>query len=210
MAAQLPNSVFYHVPKTGGSWARFAINNAGISRYEIGPNRTNPHGLPCEVKEFCESARDMFSFCFVRNPCDWYKSFYCFRCLKGWKPGHEKIDDYESEDFEEFIMNCVDQSPGWLTERFRPYVDDVDFVGKQENLCDDLILALNTAGEHFSEDDIRSVAPINQAALLSTSAEDDASPKRYGDRAVLTPKLRQMIYESERATFERFGYSQRS
>ena len=210
MAAQLSNSVFYHVPKTGGSWVRSALNRANIPRYEIGPDRTNPHGIPSEVEELYESARTMYSFCFVRHPFDWYKSFFCFRSLNGWKPGHEKIDDYETKDFGEFIVNCTSKSPGWLTERLRPYVDGVDFVGKQENLCEDLITALNTAGEFFDEEDIRTMTPVNQAADLPVSSDggfdSETKKAKYGDRAVWTPELSHLVQESEKETFERFGY----
>ena len=188
MAVQLSNSVFYHVPKTGGTWVRSALDRAKISRHEIG----SYHRIPFEAKE-------MYSFCFVRHPCDWYKSFFCFRSLSGWKPGHEKIDDYETKDFSEFIVNCT-STPGWLTERFSPYVDGVDFVGKQENLCEDLIIALNAAGELFDEEDIRTMTPVNQAADLVLSGA------KYGDCAVWTPELRQLVWESEKETFERFKY----
>ncbi len=84
---------------------------------------------------------------------------------------------------------------------------EVDFIGKQENLADDLVTALNTAGEFFEEKRIRSTPSSNQSADLPVSG---AAGNKYGDRAVWTPKLRQLVYESEKELFEIFGYSQGS
>lgn len=209
MPLQLPNSIFYHFPKTGGTWVKNAFRQADIQRYSLGHRPHSPE--PLEVNEKFESARGMFSFVFIRNPCDWYKSFFCFRHLKkDWKPkdhkGFEPIDDCESENFGEFIENCTSRHPAWLTERFRPYMD-VDFIGKQENLVDDLVKALNAAGEFFDEELIRSVRPINQSASLPVSG---TTGNKYGDRAAWTPELRQLVYKSEKELFELYDYSQKS
>ena len=87
---------------------------------------------------------------------------------------------------------------------------EVDFIGKQENLVDDLVKALNAAGEFFDEELIRSTRPVNQSASLPVSGSggfsDGATGSKYGDRAVWTPELRQLVYESEKELFERYDY----
>ena len=90
----------------------------------------------------------------------------------------------------------------------------VDFIGKQENLCDDLVLALTAAREFFDEKDIRLIPPINQAAdlIISSSGGFDSNSveKKYGDRAAWTPALRQLVYDSEKEIFEKYDYTQGS
>lgn len=65
MAWHLSNSVFHHVPKTGGHWVVAALRAAKIP--VIGDDLLHSRTVLSTHKDFP-------SICFVRNPVDWYVS----------------------------------------------------------------------------------------------------------------------------------------
>lgn len=81
------------------------------------------------------------------------------------------IDHYWSTDPEQFIRNVLDAYPeGFVTQLYRYYVHDVEYVGRQENLREDLIEALTLAGEDFDAEAIRGLP----ARHLSAAEWQDA------------------------------------
>ena len=85
MALILPKSVFVHIPKTGGTWVRRAIEaSMGIEKdsSEIEISGINHWGKTAHAKaqdlkrELGERLQDRFLFSFVRKPLDLLKSFY--------------------------------------------------------------------------------------------------------------------------------------
>lgn len=191
MALMLPHSVFFHIPKTGGTWVRQAIKNAGIPTVEIPRNpkmNRSTHATPRVV-----SCGGKFTFAFVRNPWDWYRSLWGYRMKTGWRT-EDLFDSCRSDDFEEFMWKALQRFPGYLGYRFRDFVGPglglLDFVGKQENLAEDLITALKLAGEEFDETKILSTPPQSASDL----------------RPVYSPQLFQAVLESEWKTLVRFRY----
>src|SRR3989338_8198252 len=103
MALELPHSIFFHVPKTGGMWVRQAIKNAGIPTNEVGNaieetdnfstmKHTFFHATPRTVHTL-----GRFSFAFVRNPLTWYQSQWAFQMQHQWKnwfPVSEIFSEY--------------------------------------------------------------------------------------------------------------------
>ena len=121
MAAILPNSVFLHVPKTGGSWCRKAILASGLQYFESGPRNelhtvedaatnvfskinqlhdTAEYGFPTfHIKDWHREDRTphhRMVFGFVRHPLAWLASPRSDRCQarrrSGWR-GPPRRDD---------------------------------------------------------------------------------------------------------------------
>lgn len=189
MALALPHSIFFHIPKTGGMWAREAIKNAGIPAVEVG-------GSPDFVVNYHNTFRQVdsqakFTFTFVRHPLTWYPSFWCYRMLTGWQTTG-LADQFMSLSFEKFVWNVVRNDPGHLSTRYERNTGPgvLDFVGKMENLASDLVKALRLAGEEFDEE-----------RLLSTPSQN-VSPLQ----PVYSSRLRKAVLETERRTLERFDY----
>lgn len=217
MALVLPHSIFLHVPKTGGTWVRTAIDRAGIPNRESNrgqeplgfrfhtdlTNTTDRGPLNLTFRRrpgtwYIPGGR--FCFAFVRNPLDWYRSYWAHRMRKGWKPRH-KIDSVcASDEFETFVGHMLEKFPGYVSELYElytgPEADEIGFVGRQENLVPDLIRALRDAGEPFDEGRIRETGPVNLGSELQAWSEKS----RY------SPQLEEAVRRAEHRAMKRFGY----
>lgn len=182
MAFLLPRSVFIHIPKTGGTWVRHAIMNAGIPTSELscdwhddrvatsGPNIGQPL-LPGHIC-FHNRFRDIdpagrFTFAFVRHPVSYCLSHWLYKQRMGWNMEFDMDRILYAETVEGFLENVIEYGgdEGWVSRTYRMFLTDqdrrVDFIGAQEHLADDLVTALRTAGEAFDETAVRATMPYN-------------------------------------------------
>lgn len=198
MALDLPHSQFFHVQKTGGTWVRRAIANAGIPGNELGgidffgaqhigslkghfyhasPDRVHGHGK--------------FRFAFVRNPLTWYQSMYAFLESGGWR--HRQFPPADS--FADFMEAMLRDRPGYLSRTYRRYAG-VNYLGRYESLADDLVTALRLAGEEFDEATLRATPPVNVAGQLPD----------WRERCLYTDDLRQRVVEAEAEAFDLYRF----
>jgi hypothetical protein len=99
------NFVFIHVPKTGGEFIANAMRHT-CDIYEVGkhvPFRDTP-----------ERFRELPAICFVRNPWDWYVSWW------HWARVHEG----ETRDFGDFVRSSFDEPKDYYTRVFEGMVHD--------------------------------------------------------------------------------------
>ena len=149
MAVYLQNSAFVHIPKSGGIWVKDALKScASVERDHI---PTTAHFTPNIYYGV---------FLFVRKPCSWLGSLFSQRKYKKWNWDSNELESTcKSEDFDEFIDN-VCNNEGVVERYFNQYTQKYEInndlqVGRQENLCNDLIRIL----KHFNE-------PFNEEGLL--------------------------------------------
>lgn len=100
--------------------------------------------------------------------------------------------DWKAWTFENFLKNVIERTPGYLSSLYELYIDNppINFVGKTEYLTDDLVKALQTAGETFDEYKLRSTPMMNTSIMRAEYPKD----------------LELKIRELEKRAFERFGY----
>jgi len=150
-----------------------------------------------------------FMFCFVRHPLTWYESWFKYmsqpsRLWRMW--GDEKahvvwhpnsvLNGLGHKDFNQFVRNVVRKRPGYVTELFGWYTKpQIDFVGKLENLREDLITVLKMMGLDFDEESIR------------THPKVGVSPKP-AQEIVWDKDLKEEVYKLEYAGIVRYGYDQ--
>jgi len=189
---KLPHSCFIHIPKTGGSWVAGAIRSAGIpcEEYAIDGDR-HVTLADCPWPE-------VFKFAFVRNPLDIIRSYWRYKMGAGWEPENDIDRACASASFPEFVDRLLTHFPGVCSAGFERFVGppdgEIEFVGRQENLAEDLVSALRAAGERFDEAAIRQFPRQNMS-------DRRAFPADYDD------DLRRRVRAAERAAFIRFGYS---
>jgi hypothetical protein len=185
MALALKNSVFLHVQKTGGHW----VNNC-LAKCNLTKETTIDHSnrIPKECKNF-------FKFTFIRNPIDWYISrwrcpHHRRRCWSnGINPKSPKFNDKKSnfnlnpshldaqnvDEFNNFnvwlkrVLNCPKvqkNNIGMASLRMQEKINLSNFIGKKENVKNDLIKALTLAGEVFDEKIIKNNKPVHVSRIL--------------------------------------------
>lgn len=147
--------------------------------------------------------RKPYTFAVVRNPLDWYSSYWRGRRRNEarstfweptalWHPTWDIDPGLMDEDFGQFIDN-VTARPGYLHDLFRLYTgrgtsDEIDYIAKTENLLDDVAAVLDTVGVSYRRSDL---SPL-----------EDASKQRR----TYPPELKDKVAEAERATFAEYDY----
>ena len=207
-----PNAVFVHIPKTAGSHTMKAL---GLREF-LYPSRSKDWGNAGHVtfghqdyprlvqlgrvsKEFDESA---FKFCFCRDPFDRAVShyFWCRMRHSDVVPETMTFVEFTRELGTLYISNGalgIKGSPGrggrtWLYSQTTPIENiDMDFIGRYENLREDLQRVASILGTKVREAD------------RLRSSEHGPYRTYYNDEAEENVKK---FYQED---FEVFGYDNR-
>jgi hypothetical protein len=189
-----PRTRFLHVPKTGGTWAWRALQAANVPLELLDRPSNGVLGWHCGLDQ-TEDYADRFTFAFVRHPLAWWRSFWGNRMRHGWEPDHAIDSRARSDDFNDFIEQVVENLPGHFGERLSSYIGPpeapITFVGRYENVVEDLVRALRLAGEVFDEQALRHHAPENVG-------DYERFPAHY------RPQLAVALAAVEHETIERF------
>ena len=188
----LQNACFIHVPKTGGRWVRQALLNAGVSFEDFQLHNT-PHVNLQDCPVPCR-----FKFAFVRHPLTMYRSYWQFKMTYGWDDNNYFDRDCQSGQFHDFVHKVLTQHPGAYGRRLDEMVGkpdrEIEYIGRFENLVEDLITALQRAGEDFDAERIRNTPPCNVSNKLRFPADYSAA-------------LESQIRETEHYALTRFHYA---
>jgi hypothetical protein len=202
MALVTENTVFLHIPKTGGVFLKFALQLGGIKHWEVGQQHEHfPLLFKYHDREFY---KDKLVYTFVRHPIKWYQSRWAFRVKHGWRLGHPLDYSCASNDFNTFLQNVLNFKPdGWCQFLFYEYCKNdpelVDFVGRTENLLDDFFKVMKMANEEVDEDRIRSIPRANDSSM---------DEKSSGYWAKYTPEMYDKILTVENSVIQEYypGY----
>lgn len=194
-----PKIILYHIPKCGGVYAKEALRR-GLYHPEIEyDGRPKSSGVLNDFGLYREHAtpdgthendkRGRLSICFIRHPLTWYRSFWSFRMRSKSYDAKFPLDSLVDDDYTNFINNVLREYPnGFVTQLFRYYVgEEMNFVGKQESLDDDLVEALTISGQEFDEGRLRRTKMINVYG----------SSKEYKSLTVLSDSTKDRILKAE-------------
>ena len=108
MAIELPNSVFIHVPKTGGRWVKDMLLNYVEGAKPIGDAVYDSHNTPEIYGKPC--------FAFLRHPMTWVHSLFHHRAKKkanrnghqwNWQEQLRLEKECKAENYEDFLNNVI-------------------------------------------------------------------------------------------------------
>ena len=180
------NSRFLHFPKTGGIWVSECLKDNGIDFYEIDPEHICRGGHT----GYHHKWQGGFSFSFIRNPFDWYKSLFKFN------KATKKVPDWNMHDINAFVPQIIKRGNS-LCDLSKYYFGtnyEISFIGKYENLCEDLIEALDFAIELIDEEKIRKFSEV----FINTTERIECDE--------YTTETKNIIYAADSYIFRRFKY----
>lgn len=225
MALLLKNgTVFLHIPKTGGNWVTRVLEESNLVAFRFSHKHADLKHLTFAGKTWKKRLQnklryslrkaqfgdqDPYMFCFVRHPLKWYESWFKYMSQPnrnwlsfaeaskayGWHP-NANIDGLGDVEFNQFVRNVIAKHPGYVTNLFDGYVSpQVNFVGKQENLRENLVTALEQADLDFDADFIRNFEDVGVSKTPRSTIEWD-------------PELRTQVLQLEQKCLQRFGYTE--
>nr|AGZ94391.1 TPR domain-containing protein [Streptomyces sp. 31A4] len=184
------NALLLLTPKTGSTWIRRKIRELGLAFEDVGDPAMREHDLLADF----DRSRYSFIGAFVRDPLEWYRSYWSYRMEKGWRPQYPLDEHCASDDFETFVRRAVTVLPGALGNIYTSYVgapgEEIDFIGRQENLAEDFARFLELAGETFDRAVLTGGSRVNATTIRPDYPEE----------------LKELITLSEWAAMGRFGY----
>jgi hypothetical protein len=214
----LPKSTFIHIPKCAGTFVGSFLSELGIpvTAYK------KPHGhlFPHQMTE----SYNRYNFTFVRHPYTWWPSFY------EWSKKRRNLEimlrkreakvstNYalmannvlEIEDFNIWIQYFGSFNLGMYSNILSRYLNEtslvinplkVNYIGKIENLYEDLYTALTLAEEEFDKDKFKELA---QSAKTNNNLIANANAQGYNKH--ITEESKELIYQAEKYAFDRFQY----
>lgn len=224
MALILSKCAMIHVPKTGGTFCRMALRAVRGQGFESGPakgkevtRRVHAALRACYKDLMVEDWRKKdfrphprFIFGFVRHPLGWLASSWAdIICQHGRRPGdwRGRCFSYNFRDYAEAVVRVKPSAPSlamlgrlgfcrkdgkWVSEEHR-----CDFIGKQEYLLRDLMIALRRARQPFDKAVLQAIPRYRVAGQL---------PK-YKRQVVWTSAQIDKLMEANAQLCEMFHYS---
>lgn len=214
------NSAFIHIPKTGGMWVCKLLTMCHYTYHGFYEDTIGGHvGIDRLKKMEKEFPDDLFTFAFIRNPFDWYISMFRFLESNNWYSppfrGLVPQDHLKADNINEFIKNCSyyrQWEYGKMVKNMlrlnRP--DECKFIGKYENIYNDLASVLNVL--KITENDITPRSLIEQHKEQWVNAGPDI---KNGERSILPDSCqfdkssKRFIYHTCDFMFDRFKYSRK-
>jgi len=201
------SAIFLHIPKTGGNWVAEVLDDNDLVFAHFGEKHSSMEQILEFEKwfrvpyKYSKPNKPFFKFCFIRHPLKWYESWFNMQGALGWpnwggNPDvwhpNAMLDGLGDPDFNKFVAKVLKRRPGYVSELYGWYtIPGIDFVGKQENLVDDLLTVLNMLNVKVDEYRIRNFKHINVSE--KTDFQWD-------------PDLKKEMERVEVAAFKRFGY----
>lgn len=202
--------VFLHFPKTGGSFVRKIFNYSAPRSWEL----TSP-GKHLDYVHCPDTHKSLPVFGFVRNPFDWYVSWYIFSKHVYPHDFFNNVSDDGNLDFKSTIMNVVDVDynkyfgidyiklygrpvgtyTSYIHSMFGEDLDKITF-GKFENLREDFLSILSGI-----------VEPPLLMRLMTNYYPRVNKGKRTHYSDYYDQELREIVAEKEDIILDRFGYS---
>jgi len=199
MSILLSNSVFLHIPKTGGTWVTSVMREAGLIKKKLiyeDPYMSSEGVAPSNHTILKPEDSQPVVFSFVRHPLTWYRSYWAWKSrMFGWNPYNALDKKCGHPDFIQFIHRVITSYPeGYLGEMYPFFTNHCTHIGRYENLQADFLKFLEIAHEPFDRSLLDKIPP------LLTSTEHSSTVKYPVSLAV-------QLMEAESNICETYNYN---
>ena len=188
MATQIDRAICLHIPKTGGTFVRNYFKESGMD-HDVEKLGERAHMNAQVLREIIGHTEDLV-FCFVRHPLTWFRSYWTSKQEIPDRRGGS-LDKIVDESWEVFVDTIIKKFPRYLAGFYEGYTEICRFVGKQENLRNDLDCVLKYLRVSYNRDYLFKRVPDNVVL----------SEEKY---TILQAKA---IMESEKDVIDKYGYS---
>ena len=158
MAIQIDRAICLHIPKTGGTFVRNYFQETGMD-HGVEKLLERAHLNAHALREIVGHTEDLV-FCFVRHPLSWYRSYWASKQRIPDRRGGP-LDEIVDLPWNEFINTVTKSYPRYLTEFYEGYTEICRFIGKQENLRNDLDTVLKFLRISYNKDYLFNRVPDN-------------------------------------------------
>ncbi len=188
--------IILHIRKTGGEFIRHILSSGGVNGVQrLGPagahwdSHTTINKLISDYNFTLEDIKKRYIAVFVRHPKTRLQSLWGYNRLI--------IGDF-TYDFNEFVeLVLTKDKQDLMISDYKKFILDspvpIDFVGKQENLVDDLITVLENAGETFVK-----------RFILSGHNYKVNDCRNWKDKAIYDPLLLDRLLEIENPVIDEY------
>ena len=184
-------TIFLHPAKTGGTWVRNALTRSGVSWFDLGDQHANFENS----KSIHPSS---LRFTIVRNPFNWYASYWAYKQYEGWKGNWILGMDCASDNFNEFVSLVCSTHPRFLTNLLGEFTVNDVVVLRNESLVQGLEEVLTTVGESFDREKLVDTPRANPGACLPW----------FKEKVKYTKKAAEAVLSSEEFLFSTYDYSE--
>lgn len=202
MAAYLPiqNLVFLHVPKVAGIYISALLPRLTKCQLISNSQHVSLDTLINYHSELWNRShqRPLTVMAFFRHPASWYTSYFRFRTgtygtAKSWESfgkGHilEPVDNCGAPDINQFVTNCIERYPGFLTKLYKQYYvsndgKEIEFPGLYDRFNQDLrhILVDRLEIDPYVYDEAVKVQPILNKSKGPDATIDPAIARKLCD-----------------------------
>ncbi len=197
----LSKSSVIHIPKCAGTFLQAFLNNLKLPKYRY----TEPQNGHLFLHQMTQSATT-YNFTFVRHPYTWWPSFYHWSKNTRFSEMERQCPDFDTwvQDYGPFWMGLYTQLVKRYIGEDPVYASDVKmhFIGKTENIFEDLHTALMNAGEEFEE---------NRFQHLVKNHNTNESLVKWSNKQTyhreISDASKDIVYQTERYIFDKFNYS---
>jgi hypothetical protein len=180
--------VFLHIPKTGGEWFTTCLKRANLTVGEVGEKHCDIQGLgkyrtrqaPTKiVREFYRRlylSDTPITFTLIRNPFDWYCSYWSFRnddkwefhgkigSIKKYHPWNE-LSLFDGMEFNDFVDHVTKKRPGIYTHLVNNYLFNSGCIPiRLENLVTDMETVLRQSDYPKLYEVLREIPASNKSS----------------------------------------------
>ena len=220
------NTVFLHVPKTGGMWVTQLLYDCGLVKRRLMMRHTSIDGVLYhaywgsgrkiirelmlrKIRKYVNNNyypnEDTFFFCFVRNPYSWYESWWCYMSGLGW-------NHWGNNRYKENWHPCVPLN-GLGDDDFNKFIENVirhapGFLTNMYNYYTKTFCKWVGKQENIQKDTLNLLAKfdidVNKEKVYELNQINKSS--RPLCKINWDANLKKEIYYLEYPIFKRFGY----